>query len=294
MPKVEMWQLKQRQSLPIELKIRMSERRIQNWYEHWHGNVYVSFSGGKDSTVLLDMIRKMYPKIPAVFVNTGLEYPEILQFVKTIDNVIWLRPKMNFKEVLEKYGYPVISKEQAQYIDQYKRAKSKKTKDTRWNGNRWGRGKISEKWKYLVSAKFNISDRCCNIMKKNPINKYEKATGFHPFIGTLAYESSHRTVLYLKAGCNSFKAKRPKSIPLGFWLEKDIWDYLKLYNVPYSRIYNMGYKRTGCVFCMFGVHLEKGLNRFQRMKKTHPKLWNYCINKLNCKQVLDAIKVDYK
>ena len=103
--------LYQMQSLPLKHKITMTRQRIRGWYEHWDGNVYVSFSGGKDSTVLLDIVRQMYPDVPAVFVDTGLEYPEIREFVKTFDNVTWLKPKMNFRQVIEKYGYPMFSKE---------------------------------------------------------------------------------------------------------------------------------------------------------------------------------------
>ena len=283
--------LKQRQGLPLEAKIIMSQKKIREFYEHFQGDVYVSFSGGKDSTVLLDLVRSIYPKVPAVFVDTGLEYPEIKDFVRTIENVTWLKPKMHFKDVIEKYGYPVISKEQAQYIDQYRTAKSEKTKHTRWYGNKWKMGKISEKWKFLIKADFKISDRCCNVMKKSPVKKYEKETGRKGFIGTMAEESNHRRTLYLKTGCNAFDTTRPKSTPLAFWTNDDIYEYLR--DKPYSKIYDMGYKRTGCMFCMFGVHMEKGKNRFQLMKETHPKLYDYCINKLGCGEVLDYIGVKY-
>ena len=86
-------QLKQLQTLPLDVKIRKTEQRIKEWYEHWDGDVYVSFSGGKDSTVLLHIVRKLYPDVPAVFSDTGLEYPEIKEFVKTFDNVRIVRPK---------------------------------------------------------------------------------------------------------------------------------------------------------------------------------------------------------
>ena len=99
--------LMQMQSVPLEGKIIMTERRIREWYEHWDGQVYVSFSGGKDSTVLLHIARRLYPDIEAVFVNTGLEYPEIQKFVKSFDNVTILRPKMRFDEVIKTYGYPI-------------------------------------------------------------------------------------------------------------------------------------------------------------------------------------------
>ena len=134
MSKIEYWQLKQRQSLPLEAKIELSKIRIREWYEHFEGQVYVAFSGGVDSTVLLDLVRSIYPDVPAVFCDTGLEFPEIRQFVKTFDNVEWLKPKMNFKDVIEKYGYPVVSKEQANYIYEFRTSKSEKLRNIRING----------------------------------------------------------------------------------------------------------------------------------------------------------------
>lgn len=104
------------QSLPLSIKIEKTKLRIKEWYEHWNGQVYVSFSGGKDSTVLLDIARNMYPDIEAVYSDTGLEYPEIKEFVKTFDNVTIVRPKYSFKEILTKYGYPIISKEVANVV----------------------------------------------------------------------------------------------------------------------------------------------------------------------------------
>ena len=113
MAKLEHWQLKQRQGQPLDIKEQLTANRIKAYYERLGGNVYVSFSGGKDSTALLHQVRRIYPNVPAVFIDTGLEYPEIRDFVKTVDNVIWLKPKMPFTQVIEKYGYPVISKETA-------------------------------------------------------------------------------------------------------------------------------------------------------------------------------------
>lgn len=109
--------LLQMQSLPLSAKIQMTKRRISELVEYFgEDGVYVSFSGGKDSTVLLDLVRKSYPEIPAVFVDTGLEYPEIREFVRTFENVVWLKPKMNFRQVIEKYGYPFFSKEISECI----------------------------------------------------------------------------------------------------------------------------------------------------------------------------------
>lgn len=109
--------LYQMQSLPLPAKVRMTELRIKQWVEKYgEDGVYVSFSGGKDSTVLLDIARRLYPNIKAVFVDTGLEYPEIRRFVMEYDNVDWLKPKLTFRQVIEKYGYPFISKEVSECV----------------------------------------------------------------------------------------------------------------------------------------------------------------------------------
>lgn len=110
-------ELKQMQSLPLELKIKMTQRRIEEWVKEYGADgVYISFSGGKDSTVLLDIARKMYPNIKAMFVDTPTQYPELRDFVKTFDNVDIVKPKISFAEVCEKYGFPLISKEVAESV----------------------------------------------------------------------------------------------------------------------------------------------------------------------------------
>jgi 3'-phosphoadenosine 5'-phosphosulfate sulfotransferase (PAPS reductase)/FAD synthetase len=292
---MEAWELKQLQSLPLELKIQKSLLRIQEWYEYWNGDVYVSISGGKDSTVLLHLVRTIYPDVRAIFVDTGLEFPENREFVKTLDNVIWIRPKKTFKEIIEKYGYPVISKEQAQYIREYRQSKSEQLREKRWNGvGKYKTGKISDRWKYLVDAPFKISEQCCYHLKEGPVMNFERRTGLKPYIGLLAADSARRKQIYLQTGCNIYDSKRPLSKPLSFWLEQDIWDYIHKYNIPYSKVYDMGYERTGCIFCMFGIHLDKKPNRFQKLKETHPQLWEYCIYKLGLKDVLNYLGIHYQ
>ncbi len=112
MSKHTIQELREKQGLPLSMKIKMTEHRIREWVRKYDiGGVYVSFSGGKDSTVLLDIARHLYPEMLAVYVDTGLEYPEVRNFVKTYDNVEWLKPKKNFRQVIEEHGYPFISKE---------------------------------------------------------------------------------------------------------------------------------------------------------------------------------------
>lgn len=290
--------LKMQQAQPLERKIEMSLQRIREWYEHWDGQVYVSFSGGKDSTVLLHLVRSIYPDVPAVFVDTGLEYPEIRQFVKTVENVEWLRPKMPFHKVIEKYGYPVISKEQSKYLHELRRTKSEALRQKRLKGkvldNGFIQGAISNRWQYLAHARFKISHKCCEVMKKRPVKKYEKGSGKHPYLGLMADEGWQRRKGLLEHGCNAYEVKRPQSRPMMFWTEQDVWDYVRRFDVKYSSIYDMGATRTGCMFCMFGVHLEGDPNRFQRMELTHPKQWSYCMNQLGLKEVLEYIGVPWK
>lgn len=313
-------QLKYLQSLSLKEKIQISTARIIEWYENWGGQVYVSFSGGKDSTVLLDLVRKIYPNVKAVFCDTGLEYPEIKEFVRAFNNVEWLKPKMTFTEVLTKYGYPFPTKEQAAFIQEYSTTKSEKLKNIRINGNRYGRGKISNRWKIFLDSEFKVSDKCCDIMKKNPAKDFEKRTGLKPYIGTQTLESKQRESNWIKYGCNGFNMKRPQSKPLSFWTEQDILRYIYINNLSTCSVYGQimvnengtlhfsKCQRTGCVFCGFGCHLEKEPNRFQHLKETHPQLYDYCMRGgkytedgkwipdkgLGMKKILDFIGVKYE
>ena len=102
------------QAAPLSVKIKMTARRIRDWVdEYGQDGVYVSFSGGKDSTVLVDIVRNVcgYKNIPLVFVDVPTQYPELKQFAMTFDNLVILKPKISFAQVCEKYGFPIISKE---------------------------------------------------------------------------------------------------------------------------------------------------------------------------------------
>lgn len=299
------------QKLPLEIKIEKTKLRIQEWYESWNGQVYISFSGGKDSTVLLDLIRQIYPDVPAVFVDTGLEYPEIKDFTNSFLDVETIFPQMNFRQVIKKYGYPVASKKISLDIHKLRHQNlNEKYRNYLLNGDERGcMGKLPEQWKCLLEAPFEVHDACCNVMKKKPFKAYGKRTGRHPYTGELAEDSKLRTTNYLINGCNGFNLKVPKSMPLGFWTEQDILQYIFENKLPICSIYGNIVKhkngkftttkvdRTGCVFCMFGVHKEHYPNRFQRMSLSHPQLYNYCMKDmdnggLGLKKVLDYIGIE--
>lgn len=390
------------QAMPLNIKVRMTKQRIREFVDFAGGpdGVYIAFSGGKDSTVLLTLAREMYPDIKACFSDTGLEFPEIREFVKTWENVDWVKPKMTFKQVIEKYGYPMISKEVSEvvvgarrffrdylgnenavlrYSYQFARLMGAErwskerasiedalngaieeaerrqiggggqvmrfgrltgtlTKDNRIDGKTLNYMKkkgdyISsfscERYKFFLFAPFEIGNQCCNVIKKGPMKKYAKETGRYNITAMMASESRLRTMKWMEqGGCNAYEAKNPSSMPMSFWTEQDVLEYIYENKIPIAKVYGdvvidyesmeqlegqlsfgelgifdtgrptfktTGYNRTGCMFCGYGCHLEKpGEGRFERMKVTHPKQYEYIMKPkeqggLGYKEVIDWI-----
>ena len=190
-----------------------------------------------------------------------------------------------------------------------------------------------EKYKFFLDSPFEISNKCCDVMKKEPVHRYAKETGRKPITAQMASESRLRTQKWIQHGCNAFDAKRPISNPMAFWTEQDVLLYISQNNLPLCSVYGeivedvsgtdevegqltisdlqgfesctefdaprkplktTGCKRTGCMFCGFGCHLEKGEGRFERMKKTHPKQYEWIMKPweqggLGYKEVIDWI-----
>lgn len=380
--------LQMKQALPLSVKVLLTKDRIRQWInEFGEDGVYVSFSGGKDSTVLLHLVREMYPDVEALFCDTGLEYPEIREFVKCFDNVTWLKPKMNFKQVIEKYGYPLFSKEVSDAVDKAKKyltrynaersldrptdrphatamadmlgidrrinkdnqeyqmlkkgiipSRYKFGKPVRLlqlegrmphieNGvvtNEYSKLYDKSRFKYLLDAPFKVSNKCCYVMKKSPMNIFARKTHKVPITAQMASESKLRTSNWIRHGCNIFDTKNPISNPMSFWTEQDVLLYIYQHNIPICSVYGQvekdggidgqtdwedlglfdigvpvlrttGCNRTGCMFCGFGAHLEpEGQGRFEKMKETHPKQYEWIMKPwdeggLGYKSVIDWI-----
>lgn len=332
------------QAAPLSVKVSLTQYRIRQWvYEFGDDGVYVSFSGGKDSTVLLHIVREMFPNVPAVYFDTGLEYPEIRAFVKTFDNVEFIRPKMSFRQVIEKYGYPFISKEVSErayyairYVNAWKQGfadgkiptpygvrdlfgmrededsirklrngelpdevldfilsngpiRTQMFAETYINKQTGEKSKAFDyrRHRYLVNAPFLISNHCCDVMKKSLAKQYKKKTGRFPITAQMACESRLRALIWMQNGCNAFCVNDPISNPMSFWLEDDVLQYIRERELKICSVYGdivetqgkyktTGCQRTGCMFCGYGCHLEKpGEGRFERMKVTHPKQYEY-------------------
>lgn len=308
--------LQQKQSWTLDQKIFHFFETLDLFYHKLNGEVYIAFSGGKDSTVLSFLCDKWcdmmgYPKIKMVFNNTTNEYSEILHFVKEYgDRVTWLRPKITFAQSLLINGYPLISKENSQKISEAKNTKSLKLRDIRMNGTKrvsknngkeYVSGKISEKWKYLVYEDVELTSKCCDILKKIPVKKFEKETGLSAILGTMADESSLRKQQYsIKGTCNVF-GERNISKPLSIFTEKDIWKLIEKFEIEICSVYYdieingeivEGEKRTGCAYCGFGVQFEDKENtKFHRLHKREPKRYFSIMDKLGFREAIGKLDI---
>lgn len=301
------------QAMPLEEKVQHALTMIENFYIKEHGQCYISFSGGKDSTVLAWLIQheyngKLIEDVPLVFSDTGLEYPEIRKFALNTMGAIRVAPELNYIEVIQKYGYPLISKQVSNAIENARitpggsRWKRMHGKYTKTNGQRSQFD--TSRYLPLMDLPIKISEKCCKAMKKSPMHKYERQTGRHPITGTTAAEGLMREQSWIGRGCNTYSISgrgAPKSNPLSPWLEQDILQYIKTRNVPICSVYGeivysdgdglpmetsldanaplhcTGCQRTGCIFCPFGMHREKGLTRYQRLKQTHPRQYEFAL-----------------
>lgn len=245
-----------RQKWTLQGKVLWAITNLEIFVTQMRGieNVYVSFSGGADSLVVLDIARRFVNKnILAVFCNTGQEWPEVVRFVKTIPNVQIIRPRKNLQQIYALTGFPLIGKEQSHNIRQAQTLNHNTATYKKVTGN--GKFSIPQKYRYLINKPYSISEKCCYYLKKAPFHRYEKETGRRPILGMLANESRLRETTYLRRqGCNSFVRTKESSWPLAIWTAEDVWEYIRHNNIPYCKIYDeLEERRTGCVACGYGV-----------------------------------------
>lgn len=240
--------IKEMMAWPLDKKINHALNRIREFYIAQNGKVYVAFSGGKDSTVLLHLVRSIFPDVVAVFSNTTNEFVEILEFVRRTENVITVNPQKTFVQTVKEYGFPLVGKTVAKSIRTLRENKPTTanirnlflTGYTR-SGHYSAKFHLAKKWQFLHDkeiTKFEITEKCCDILKKEPLKRFQKESGLFPIIGTQASESTNRKTNWIEHGCNIIDNKEPKSRPMSIWATDDIWEYIERFNVPYSEIYD--------------------------------------------------------
>lgn len=282
-------QLKVRQGLPHKAKVNMTLSKIRQALnkqkeDKTYYKYYISFSGGRDSMVLMDLVHQVNPTIPVVFCNTGVEWPSVKAMgLKYATEV--LKPHKPFAKIVRDYGYPAISKDVSQKLYEIRTTKSLKLLLTRLYGHPvTGNGKLPIKYRYLMNSPYELSNLCCHYMKHSPFFAYEKRTGRVPFIGTMAADSRNRQTAYLDHGCNNLEEKkidkngkaikvRPTSSPMGFWTHEDVKQYAEENNLELASVYSR-MEHTGCMFCLFGcVHQE--FIKTEIIREVNPNAYRY-------------------
>lgn len=287
-------ELRRLQKQPYAWKVQHALDVIREFVEHEGENhVYVSFSGGKDSLVLLHLVRSIYPNVPAVFANTGIEFPEQVKFVRGFQNVTEVHPIKHFPRILKEDGIVYPSKEVAMYVRDAKKGcryalNGFKGLDLKGNENRY-KARF-KRWSYLVDCGVKISPDCCEMMKERPLRDYEKQNAKSPIIGTRAEESFRRAVGWMKSGCNSFNGKLYKSTPLSLWVLSDILRYISDNGIKMSPMYtDGGMKRTGCMFCPVPI-AHGDVKNIEYARTHHPKMYETMMVRHGLLEMLKSVK----
>jgi len=315
-------ELKRRQELDLITKILYTKSRVYSFLKQVEG--YLSFSGGRDSTILSHIIRtdfiKEYPEVlqglgetfeegsflsetfnvPHVFINTGVEWASIVKFVRDLEGIelIEIKPKLSFFEVVKQYGYPVISKEVASYINDVKKTNSNKLLQKWLDGEKRGAyvsGKVPDVYSgFLKESAPIIGSKCCQKLKKDPAHAYEKASGRRPILAIMADESRLRAQT-AKNGCIFEKTSGLVCNPMIFWTHEDIELYMELFKPAVCELYTKyGFERTGCIGCLFGCQTkEKADEKLEVFKRLRPNQYQWYLEN-GMQDVLNYLEVNDK
>ena len=307
----------QKQSLPYEAKVRHATKRAWEFYDKVYGELnaecYVSV-GGLDSIVLLCFLRSIGIDVPAVSVSI-LEDKGNQEIHKQL-GVIAIKPYKSKTQVLNEFGFPVISKAKANKINYLLQANAVKqtyikaimTGDMGEQGDykHSNRIKLQDKWIKLFGGNyaemrpdldiasvpnFKVSDKCCYYMKEKPCQDWAKEHNAYPYLGLMASEGGQRATGLMKNGCNYYGKNTIRSCPFAIFTRQDLLQLALDLEVPVPRaygeikrnekgeLYTTKAQRTGCSMCGFGVHLEKRPHRFDRLREDNPKEWEYWMNR---------------
>ena len=245
----------QLQKLPLEQKIKHSVEEVKKALIIAK-NPMVACSFGKDSMVMLHIIKQIAPDIKVRYGNTGIEYPENLKFKSRIVkewnlNFYQTKPVKSFWDIVRELGWPLMGKT-------FRKSMSPKVEQ--------------------ILKELKISSSCCYYLKEKPAIDLQKKLGADlEFVGSLASESKIRRMRWVTHG-ELYWAKSPKTykcLPIAIWNEKDIWDYHKLFDIPINPLYILGHHRNGCWAC--GMDIMFSDNHLSKLRRTHPHLYKKLI-----------------
>ncbi|XBX04523.1 hypothetical protein QMP26_29250 [Enterocloster clostridioformis] len=298
------------QALPYEVKIKRAELRAREYIEKLDDmelNAHVSV-GGLDSIVLLLFLRHIGIDVPAISVS-ALEDKSIQRIHREL-GVISIPPGKPKVQILQEYGFPVISKKIAGRIDTLQRPteKNKTVRHAIITGECGAQGhyaknshmKLPQKWLELFAgyenetenvdykiAPFKVSNKCCLYMKEQPCDRWAKEHKSRPYLGLMASEGGQREEALTEHGCNYFGKGVIRSAPFAPFLRQDLLQlaldlkapvpeiYGTIERRPDGTLYTTGAQRTGCSMCGFGVHMDTRPHRFDRLRVRNPKEWEF-------------------
>lgn len=307
-------EFQQIQNLPYEAKVLHAASQARQFYktitqiDKYNANCHVSV-GGLDSITLLCFLRSLNINIPAISVSC-LEDKGNQEVHKQL-GVIPIKPYMSKTEVVNKLGFPVISKAKANKIEYLQTPNAEKqtfihaimTGDMGEQGGfkHSDKIKLNDKWirlfggnysehrpdLYCLTAPFKVSAKCCYYMKEKPCDDWAKENNSYPYLGLMASEGGQREMALMKNGCNYYGKDVVRSAPFAPFNRQDLLQLALDLNVPVPKaygeikrgsdglLYTTRAQRTGCSMCGFGIHIENRPHRFDRLREDNPKEWEY-------------------
>lgn len=301
-------------SLPLSDKIKVSKEIITEFMENIDMSngekVAITSSFGKDSVVVIDLVRSMYPEIPIIFSDSGVEYPCFIEISKQYDNVLYIKPEKTMEQVVEENGYLLpLGREKTKTI---RRCRDQIAQEKWYGGGMkkmrgdWGENSMYNYSKHIpvLLAPFKISEMCNDYLKGRPLDKFKKKNGFkYYFNGVTHDESQSRRRTLLRDGFNIMKEK---SRPIGHWTSSDVLEYVLKNDLPLGDTYGeiiydekkgkyvtTGFTRNGCYCCPAGAHIGKP-NQYQLLYEYDKDLWEYTMDGLGFRKVCEYFDIPIK
>ena len=258
--------------LMYNLNVEKAKHRITTLYYQTNGYCYLGFSGGKDSTIVLALIKQLELGIPAVFCDTRIELDATYNFVRWVNDNYYpvkiIQPEKSFSQVLKEYGKPVKSKLRSHVLRAYQNNPECKSAKQLFNKKVY-RVSIANKDFHILHPDFKIkvSPACCDVLKKKPFATYAIENDMEGYFtgeriaeGGARAAQAEKRVKEGKSICTKISGNYIAKAPIIDWSDEMVEEFIRRENVPLSEAYTKyGMKRTGCCCCPFSKELDEDL-----------------------------------